>query len=148
MNDHTQEWIVSSMMVGAAVGALAAGWLSFRLGRKYSLLLGAALFIAGALLCASAPDPAFLIGSRFVLGVAVGIATFTAPLYLSEIAPGQVRGAMVSTYQLMITVGILLAFLSDTAFSSSGAWRWMLGVVALPAALFLLGVVTLPRSPR
>jgi len=148
VNDHTQEWIVSSMMVGAAVGALAAGWLSFRLGRKYSLLLGAALFIAGSLLCASAPNPAFLIGSRFVLGVAVGIATFTAPLYLSEIAPGQVRGAMVSAYQLMITVGILIAFLSDTAFSPSGAWRWMLGVVAIPAALFLLGVLTLPRSPR
>ncbi|TDG05801.1 sugar porter family MFS transporter [Paraburkholderia guartelaensis] len=148
VNDHTQEWIVSSMMVGAAVGALAAGWLSFRLGRKYSLLLGAALFIAGSLLCASAPNPAFLIGSRFVLGVAVGIATFTAPLYLSEIAPGQVRGAMVSAYQLMITVGILIAFLSDTAFSPSGAWRWMLGVVAIPAALFLLGILTLPRSPR
>jgi MFS transporter, SP family, galactose:H+ symporter len=148
VNDHTQEWIVSSMMVGAAVGALAAGWLSFRLGRKYSLLLGAALFIVGSLLCASAPNPAFLIGSRFVLGVAVGIATFTAPLYLSEIAPGEVRGAMVSAYQLMITVGILIAFLSDTAFSASGAWRWMLGVVAIPAALFLLGVLTLPRSPR
>ena len=148
VNDHTQEWIVSSMMVGAAVGALAAGWLSFRLGRKYSLLLGAGLFIAGSLLCASAPNPAFLIGSRFVLGIAVGIATFTAPLYLSEIAPGQVRGAMVSAYQLMITVGILIAFLSDTAFSLSGAWRWMLGVVAIPAALFLVGVLTLPRSPR
>ncbi|WP_322033812.1 sugar porter family MFS transporter [Paraburkholderia sp. J76] len=148
VNDHVQEWIVSSMMVGAAAGAVAAGWLSFRLGRKYSLLLGAALFIVGSLLCASAPNPAFLIGARFVLGVAVGIATFTAPLYLSEIAPGQVRGAMVSAYQLMITVGILIAFLSDTAFSSSGAWRWMLGVVAIPAALFLLGVLTLPRSPR
>lgn len=148
VNDHVQEWIVSSMMVGAAAGALAAGWLSFRLGRKYSLLLGAALFIVGSLLCASAPNPAFLIGARFVLGVAVGIATFTAPLYLSEIAPGQVRGAMVSAYQLMITVGILIAFLSDTAFSSSAAWRWMLGVVAIPAALFLLGVLTLPRSPR
>ncbi|QGZ64902.1 sugar porter family MFS transporter [Paraburkholderia acidisoli] len=148
VSDHLQEWIVSSMMVGAAVGALAAGGLSFWLGRKYSLLLGAALFIVGSLLCASAPNPAFLIGARLVLGVAVGIATFTAPLYLSEIAPGQVRGAMVSAYQLMVTVGILVAFLSDTAFASSGAWRWMLGVVAIPAGIFLLGVLALPNSPR
>lgn len=148
LDDHTQEWVVSSMMVGAAMGALLAGWLSFRLGRKYSLLLGAALFIAGSLLCAGATGPEFLIGARVVLGVAVGIATFTAPLYLSEIAPGHIRGAMVSAYQLMITVGILVAFLSDTAFASSGSWRWMLGIVAIPAALFLLGVLTLPRSPR
>lgn len=148
VSDHVQEWIVSSMMVGAAIGALGAGALSFWLGRKYSLLLGAALFIVGSLLCASAPSPEFLIGARLVLGVAVGIATFTAPLYLSEIAPGQVRGAMVSAYQLMVTVGILVAFLSDTAFSSSGAWRWMLGVVAIPAGIFLLGVTALPNSPR
>ncbi len=148
VNDHMQEWIVSSMMVGAALGAVLAGWMSYRLGRKYSLVLGAALFIAGSLACAFAPDPTFLIGARLVLGVAVGIATFTAPLYLSEVAPGNVRGAMVSAYQLMITVGILAAFLSDTAFSANGQWRWMLGVVAIPAALLLLGVLTLPRSPR
>lgn len=148
VSDRMQEWIVSSMMVGAAIGALAAGGLSFWLGRKYSLLLGAALFIVGSLLCASAPNAGFLIGARLVLGVAVGVATFTAPLYLSEIAPGQVRGAMVSAYQLMITVGILVAFLSDTAFSSAGAWRWMLGVVAIPAGIFLLGVIALPNSPR
>lgn len=148
IDDHTQEWVVSSMMVGAAAGAIAAGWLSFHIGRKYSLLLAAALFVAGALLCAYAPDTEFLIGARVVLGVAVGIATFTAPLYLSEIAPGNIRGAMVSAYQLMITVGILVAFLSDTAFSASGSWRWMLGVVSIPAILFLLGVLTLPRSPR
>ncbi|RKP53407.1 sugar porter family MFS transporter [Pararobbsia silviterrae] len=148
VNDHVQEWIVSSMMVGASLGALGAGWLSFYLGRKYSLMLAAALFVAGALLCALAPDPAFLIGARLVLGVAVGVATFTAPLYLSEVAPGDIRGAMVSAYQLMITIGILVAFLSDTALSTSGAWRWMLGVVAIPAGLFLIGVFWLPRSPR
>ena len=148
VDDHTQEWIVSSMMVGAALGSVGAGWLSFYLGRKYSLLLGAALFVAGSVLCAFAPDPQFLIAARVVLGFAVGIAAFTAPLYLSEVAPGNVRGAMVSAYQLMITVGILVAFLSDTALSSSGSWRWMLGVVSIPAMLFLLGVLTLPRSPR
>ncbi|WP_158936192.1 MFS transporter [Burkholderia sp. S171] len=148
VSDRLQEWIVSSMMVGAAIGALLAGWLSFRLGRKYSLLLGAATFVVGALACAFAPNPTTLIAARLVLGLAVGTATFTGPLYLSEIAPGNVRGAMVSTYQLMITVGILAAFLSDTAFSASGSWRWMLGIVSMPAAIFLLGVLALPDSPR
>jgi MFS family permease len=77
----------------------------------------------------------------------VAVATFTAPLYLAEVAPVRIRGAMISTYQLMITIGILVAFLSDTAFSYSGNWRWMLGVIAIPGALFLLGVLLLPDSP-
>lgn len=148
IGDSLQQWIVSSMMFGAALGALLAGWLSWRLGRKYSLVLGAFLFVIGSIGCAFSPDPATLIGARVVLGLAVGIASFTAPLYLSEIAPEAIRGAMVSLYQLMITVGILAAFLSDTAFSYSGSWRWMLGVIAFPALLLLLGVLTLPRSPR
>lgn len=146
--DHVQEWIVSSMMVGAAIGALMAGWLSFRLGRNYSLMLGAILFIAGAILSASAWGAAPLIVARLLLGFAVGIASFTAPLYLSEIAPEQSRGAMISLYQLMITIGILVAFISNTMFSYSGAWRWMLGVIAIPAVILLIAVIMLPRSPR
>jgi SP family galactose:H+ symporter-like MFS transporter len=148
VDDRVQEWIVSAMMFGAAIGALVAGWLSFRLGRKYSLALGAALFVIGSLSCAMAWSPGALIAARVLLGVAVGIASFTAPLYLSEIAPGHIRGAMVSTYQLMITVGILGAFLSDAALSYAGDWRWMLGIVAIPAVLLLGGVLMLPRSPR
>lgn len=80
LNDRAQEWIVSSMMVGAAIGALLAGWLSFRLGRRYSLLLGAATFIVGALAYAFAPSPTILTVARLVFGAAVGIATFTGPL--------------------------------------------------------------------
>ena len=146
--DNVQEWIVSSMMFGAAVGALLAGYLSWSLGRKYSLVLGAILFVLGSVVCAFAWNPEVLICGRILLGLAVGIASFTAPLYLSEIAPQSVRGAMISLYQLMITVGILAAFLSNTAFSSSGNWRWMLGVIAFPAILLLMGVLVLPRSPR
>src|SRR4029077_3150338 len=142
------EWIVSSMMLGAALGAAGAGWLSGHLGRKRSLILGALLFVAGSLLCAVAWSPATLILARVVLGLAIGIASFTAPLYLAEVAPEYIRGAMGSLYQLMITIGILVAFLSDTAFSYSGNWRWMLGVIALPGVLFLLGVSLLPDSPR
>jgi SP family galactose:H+ symporter-like MFS transporter len=146
--DRVQEWIVSSMMFGAAVGAILAGWLSWRLGRKYSLVLGAVLFVAGSVICAFAWNPEALVGGRIILGLAVGIASFTAPLYLSEIAPQSIRGAMISLYQLMITVGILAAFLSNTAFSYNGNWRWMLGVIAFPAIALLMGVLVLPRSPR
>ncbi|TAN00542.1 MAG: MFS transporter, partial [Rhodanobacteraceae bacterium] len=148
IDDHTIELIVSSMMAGAAIGALIAGFLSAQLGRKRSLIIAAILFVIGSVLSAVAPSSDSLIGARVVLGFAIGIATFTAPLYLAEISSERSRGAMVSTYQLMITIGILIAFLSDTAFSYSGNWRWMLGVIAIPGALFLLGVVTLPESPR
>jgi MFS transporter, SP family, galactose:H+ symporter len=148
VSDHMIEWIVSSMMMGAAIGAAGAGWLSSALGRKRSLILGALLFVGGSLLCGAAWSPGTLIGARFVLGLAIGVAAFTAPLYLAEVAPENIRGAMISTYQLMITIGIFVAFLSDTAFSYSGAWRWMLGIIALPGALFLLGVLALPESPR
>ncbi|AQS87756.1 sugar-proton symporter [Neoasaia chiangmaiensis NBRC 101099] len=143
-----QEWVVSAMMAGAAVGALGAGWLSHSLGRKRSLILGAAVFVVGSVgcaLCWSVPSMMFF---RVIMGLAVGLSAFTAPLYLSEIASEETRGAMVSTYQLMVTVGIFIAFLSNTYFSYSGDWRWMFGVAAIPAALFLVGVTFLPYSPR
>jgi MFS transporter, SP family, galactose:H+ symporter len=148
VSDHVIEWIVSAMMLGAALGAAGAGWLSSALGRKRSLILGAVLFVVGSLLCAVAASPATLIVARVVLGLAIGIASFTAPLYLAEVAPEYIRGAMVSLYQLMITIGIFVAFLSDTALSYSGNWRWMLGVIAIPGVLFLIGVFVLPDSPR
>jgi SP family galactose:H+ symporter-like MFS transporter len=148
IDDRTIEWIVSSMMLGAAIGAAGAGWLSATLGRKRSLILSAALFVAGSLLCGLAWSPAALIGARLALGLAIGVATFTAPMYLAEVAPERIRGAMIGGYQLMITLGIFVAFLSDLAFSYSGAWRWMLGIIAIPGALFLLGVLELPESPR
>ncbi|GAA0508226.1 galactose/proton symporter [Tatumella terrea] len=145
---HQQEWIVSSMMFGAAIGAIGSGWMSSQLGRKKSLMAGAILFVAGSLCSAFAANPEILIAARVLLGLAVGIASYTAPLYLSEIAPEKIRGSMISLYQLMITIGILGAYLSDTALSYSGAWRWMLGVITIPALLLLVGVMFLPNSPR
>jgi len=145
---HQQEWVVSSMMFGAAVGAVGAGWLSAKLGRKYSLLIGALLFVIGSLCSAFAPNVEFLVVARVILGLAVGVASYTAPLYLSEIAPEKNRGSMISMYQLMITIGILAAYLSDTGFSYSGSWRWMLGIITIPAVLLFIGVLFLPGSPR
>ncbi|MEL4014432.1 sugar porter family MFS transporter [Dryocola clanedunensis] len=148
LSSRAQEWVVSSMMLGAALGALFNGWLSHRLGRKYSLLAGAILFIAGSLGSAFATNLEVLLFARVILGVAVGIASYTAPLYLSEMASEKVRGKMISMYQLMVTLGIVLAFLSDTALSYSGNWRAMLGVLALPAVVLLAMVIFLPNSPR
>lgn len=145
---HVQEWVVSSMMLGAAIGAIGSGWLSFKLGRRYSLMVGSILFVVGSVLSAFSPNVETLIFSRALLGFAVGIASYTAPLYLSEIAPEKIRGSMISMYQLMVTIGILAAYISDTAFSYTESWRWMLGVITFPALLLFIGVIVLPDSPR
>ncbi len=148
LSSNLQEWVVSSMMVGAATGALLAAFLSAKLGRKRSLVLGASLFIVGSLGSGLAPSVDILIVFRLILGVSVGIASYTAPLYLAEMATKESRGKVISGYQLMVTVGILAAFLSDTALSYSGAWRWMLTVIAVPAFILLAALTRLPDSPR
>ncbi len=148
ISDTVLEHIVSWMMLGAAAGAIGAGWMSASLGRKRSLLVGSLVFVLASVLCGVAWSVEVLLIGRLILGVSIGILSFTAPLYLAEIAPENIRGAMVSLYQLMITIGIFLAFLSDTAFSYSGNWHWMLGIIAIPGALFFVGVFALPESPR
>ncbi|MFM2479380.1 sugar porter family MFS transporter [Celerinatantimonas sp. MCCC 1A17872] len=148
LTDHQQEWIVSSMMAGAAIGAIGSGQLNVAIGRKQSLMIGAILFVIGSLGSALATSPEILIVMRVLLGLAIGIASYTAPLYLSEIAPENIRGSMISMYQLMITIGILVAYVSDTLFSYHGMWRWMLGVITIPAIILLVGVIFLPDSPR
>jgi len=95
-----------------------------------------------------APNVDVLIGSRLILGLSVGIASYTAPLYLAEMSDKDARGKVISGYQLMVTVGILAAFLSDTAFSYTGDWRMMLLVIAIPAVVLIFTVFNLPDSPR
>ncbi|HHS9959661.1 TPA: sugar porter family MFS transporter [Klebsiella pneumoniae] len=143
-----QEWIVSSMMFGAAIGAIGNGIFAARLGRKLSLMLGALLFVVGSVGSALAPNPEILIIARIFLGLAVGVASYTAPIYLSEMAPERIRGGMISMYQLMVATGVLLAYISDTWLSYSGAWRWMLGVIAFPSGVLFLCVLFMPESPR
>lgn len=148
LTSRLQEWVVSAMMLGAALGAVSTGWISFKLGRKTSLTTGAALFILGSLCSALAQNVIILIISRVLLGFAVGIASYVAPLYLSEMAAKEDRGKLISMYQMMVTIGILIAFLSDTAFSYTGNWRMMLGVISIPALLLMISVFGLPDSPR
>ena len=148
LTSRLQEWVVSSMMVGAAIGAIIASRLSSGIGRKKSLMIGAALFIVGCLGSGMATSVEMLIGARLILGLSVGIASYTAPLYLAEMSDKDARGSIISGYQLMVTVGILVAFLSDTYFSYTGDWRAMLMVIAIPAVALILCVLALPESPR
>ena len=148
LSSQEQEWVVSSMMVGAATGAIIASFLARGIGRKKSLLIGASLFIVGCVGSGMAASASMLIGFRLILGLSVGIASYTAPLYLAEMSDKDARGKVISGYQLMVTVGILAAFLSDTAFSYSGDWRMMLTVIAIPAIILILTVSRLPDSPR
>ena len=148
LTSRLQEWVVSTMMLGAALGAMSTGWISFKLGRKKSLMSGAALFVLGSIGCACAPNVATLLISRVMLGFAVGIASYVAPLYLSEMSEKEDRGKLISMYQMMVTIGILVAFISDTIFSYGGHWRLMLGVISIPALLLMVSVFGLPDSPR
>ena len=91
LTSRLQEWVVSTMMLGAALGAISTGWISYRLGRKKSLMTGAALFVLGSLGCALAPNVGLLLISRVMLGFAVGIASYVAPLYLSEMAEKKIE---------------------------------------------------------
>jgi SP family galactose:H+ symporter-like MFS transporter len=140
--------VVSALLVGAVVGTLMASFISEFFGRRNAILLSAVIFIIGALGCAFAHSVEMLIGVRAFLGLAIGLASFTTPLYLAEIAPKAMRGKLISMYQLMITIGILAAFISDTLFTHHGAWRWMFGITTIPAAIMLITVAMLPKSPR
>ncbi len=108
-----QEVMTSGVTLGALVGALLAGWLADRLGRQKAMVIGGVLFTAGALAESLAPGTWVLVVSRFVVGFGVGIASVAGPLYAAEMAPSSRRGRYVSSYQLAVTIGILLADISD-----------------------------------
>ncbi|MFI8995307.1 sugar porter family MFS transporter [Streptomyces sp. NPDC053542] len=140
--------ITSALLIGAAFGSLAGGRMSDRLGRRNSLLWAGAVFIGGATAVALAPSVAFMVVARFVLGLAVGSASVITPLYLSEIAPPHIRGRLVSFNSLMIVSGQLLAYLINAVLAQWEAWRWMLGLAALPAVALFIGLFFLPDTPR
>lgn len=148
LSDFQRESVVAIMLLGAAFGVISAAWLSYIWGRKRTLVLTAGLFIFGPLLCAEAETFHALLIARLLLGMATGATTFVTPLYIAEIADSGRRGAMILGYQLMISLGLLSAFVSDGLFSYFGGWRWMLGIVGFPGLVFMMGVLFLPPSPR
>src|SRR5271167_4270384 len=147
VSSFDKELVTGMLLVGAAVGAFASGRLSDRIGRRPVILLTATVFVVGVLGAAFSPELWVLIAMRFVIGLAVGSASMAVPLYISEVAPPRVRGALVSFNQLALTMGILIAFLVDYALSSSAAWRLMFGLAAIPAVLLFVGMLTQAESP-
>lgn len=149
MSSIEQGWLVSSAIVGSIAGAAANGFLADFYGRKKIIIATALIFILGSLMCAYAPTAGWLTISRIVIGIAVGMISFVAPIYLSEIAPEKIRGTLVSFYQLALTAGILLSYLVNRIFANTELnWRWMLGAGALPAIILLVGILFLHDTPR
>lgn len=142
-----QEWIVSVLMLGASVGSLGAGTFSARFGRRAVLTAAMVLMFAGACLCTNAVGIPQILTGRLLIGVAIGICTFTAPLYISETMSGHLRGSMVSTFSMLQSAGILAGYLAGGILSAGGHWRWMVSMPMLPAALLFIGCFFLPPSP-
>jgi len=142
------EVIVSGVLAGAATGALAGGRLADKFGRRKLLIATAIIFAAGAILCTVANSANTLIVGRIIVGLGIGLSSGTVPVYISEVSPANARGWQVSLFQLAITVGILLAYVVDYAFAKIEGWRWMFGLAVVPAAIFALGMIYLPESPR
>ncbi|XWS19302.1 hypothetical protein CRYUN_Cryun31cG0003900 [Craigia yunnanensis] len=144
-----QETIVSMAVAGAIIGAAFGGWINDRFGRKISILVADVLFFVGAIVMALSPAPWMIIVGRIFVGLGVGMASMTAPLYISEASPARIRGALVSTNGLLITGGQFLSYLINLAFTHApGTWRWMLGVAGLPAVVQFFLMLSLPESPR
>jgi SP family galactose:H+ symporter-like MFS transporter len=148
LSTRLQELTISIVLIGAIAGSSCAGTIADRVGRRATLLAAGIIFAVGALISAFAPAIEVLFAGRLIVGVAIGLCSVVAPLYISEMAPAEVRGSLVSLYQFAITIGILGAFLVDYALAGSGAWRWMLGLAVVPSVVLIAGMIALPESPR
>ncbi len=143
-----EEVVVAAVLLGAVAGASFGGKLADHLGRRKLLIQVAILFIVGAIGTALAPSPTWLAIGRVAVGIAIGIASFTAPLYISEVSPAAVRGKLVSLNQLMITIGIVVSYAADYGLADMQGWRWMFGLAAIPALILVIGLLFVPESPR
>ncbi len=145
--------VTATLLIGAAVGALLGGRMNDSIGRKKALTIIAVIFFVGTLGCVVAPGLMVMLPSRFVLGFAVGAASVTVPVYLSELAPTERRGALSGRNELAIVVGQMLAFIINAIIASmwghhEGVWRYMLAVCAVPAVMLFVGMLSMPESPR
>ena len=149
LTDYLQGILVSSVLIGAVIGAATNGILADIFGRKKIIIATALIFIIGSILCGIAPNIYVLILSRMLVGLAVGIVNFVVPLYLSEVSPKQLRGTIVSLYQWAITAGILFSYLINAVFAHAVYnWRWMLFFGVVPGIILLSGMLFLSDTPR
>jgi sugar porter (SP) family MFS transporter len=150
LNALQEGWAVSVVLIGCMFGAGLAGPISDRIGRRRFMLISAVLFLVSAVGCALPRTITEFVIFRFVGGLGIGSAAVLSPLYIAEIAPARVRGALVSVNQLAIVTGILLAYFVNWVFAGAGPanWRWMFAMGAVPSILFFLLLLGVPESPR
>ncbi|HET7379218.1 MAG TPA: MFS transporter, partial [Gaiellales bacterium] len=141
---------MGAALYGTVLGSLTGSWPADRFGRRPTLLAIGVLFLVSALASALAPTVAVFIAARFIGGIGIGISTVAAPLYISEIAPPDRRGRLAAMFQFNIVLGIVIAFASNAVLVRIGAdaWRWMLGVAAVPSLVYAVMCLGLPESPR
>jgi SP family xylose:H+ symportor-like MFS transporter len=150
LNAWWEGFLTGSLALGCMAGCLAAGKLADRYGRKPGLMLAAIIFTLSSLGMAWSNSLTVFVCMRFAAGIGVGMASILSPLYIAEVSPAHIRGRNVSINQLTIVIGILITNLVNYTLAGKGteAWRWMFGLGAVPSAIFLLGVIWLPESPR
>jgi sugar porter (SP) family MFS transporter len=142
---------MGAALYGTVVGSLLGGWPTDRFGRKKTLILIGVLYVLSAFGCAFAGGVGSFIAARFLGGLGIGISTVAAPLYISEIAPPAYRGRLAGMFQFNIVFGIVVAFASNAVIARIGgddAWRWMLGIAAVPSLVYVVMSFGLPESPR
>jgi MFS transporter, SP family, galactose:H+ symporter len=143
--------VTTAVLLGAVLGCLISGKVTDMLGRKRIIIITSAIFMCGALLSGSAPNVHFLISSRLFLGIGIGIASFSVPLYIAEISPTRNRGALVTINQLMITIGILVSYITDYWIANDAdpySWRLMFHLGFIPGLMLFTGMFFLPETPR
>ncbi len=148
LNSVLEEVTTSAVLVGAILGAIIGGLAADHIGRRWSIIAGAGSFIVGTLIASIAADEFVLLIGRVVVGLAIGVASFVVPMYISELAPPRARGAMTSLNQVGVTLGILVAYGVDYVFAGSANWRAMFLVGVIPSAILLGGMILMPYSPR
>ena len=141
---------IASALYGTVLGALVGGWPTDRFGRKPTLTMIGVLYVISAVGCAYSWNVYSFVIARFIGGLGIGVSTVAAPLYISEISPPAYRGRLAGMFQFNIVFGIIIAFLSNYLLRDVGenAWRWMLGVAALPSLIYTVLCFGLPESPR
>lgn len=149
--DEVQEGIATATLaVGCIAGCIIAGSLSEKYGRKRGLMLSATIFLVSSLAMAFSHSSTAFIIARFFAGIGVGMASVLSPMYIAEIAPAPMRGRLVAINQMTVVIGIFVTNLVNYSLRNEGneAWRWMVGLGAIPSFLFLAGVLMLPESPH